>query len=291
MNSNSLNAGASLGPLSYVLGSGVIPQFLLAVVLTALLYILLLSAEVIYINIVQVTSTRVDLIPITVTSNNSKEFEQNPAQPNHILLPHSDNEHTGVEFSYSFFLFVNNNNFSSQDDGFQHILHKGNRTPYPLMSPGIFMKNNINTMRVYVNSSTTWNNYVDIENMPIGKWVHIGVVARGNAVEIYINGNIAKKLNMQNGVIYQNFGNLYVFKTEKLRLDPVTVPSMKGEPFVVVGSMNGQMSRLIYFNYALSYTEIQSLIDEGPSAITDTRLMDQPPYLRDSWWVSNSGQY
>jgi hypothetical protein len=159
------------------------------------------------------------------------------------------------------------------------------------MSPGVFMKNNVNTMRVYVNSSTTWNNYLDIENVPIGKWVHIGVVARANSVEVYINGNIAKKLNMQNGVIYQNFGNLFVFKTDKLRLNPVSIPSMKGEPFVIVGAMQGQMSRLVYFNYALSYTEIQALVDEGPNPITDTRAMDQPPYLRESWWVSNSGQY
>jgi len=52
--------------------------------------------------------------------------------------------------------------------------------------------------------------------------------------------------------------------------------------------MKGMLSRLTYFNYALTYAEIQMLMNEGPSSKMDSSLMsDVPPYLADTWW-SNS---
>jgi hypothetical protein len=50
------------------------------------------------------------------------------------------------------------------------------------------------------------------------------------------------------------------------------------------------MSRLAYFSYALSYTEIQSLLNEGPSSKTEPNVQDTPPYLEDAWWVTNYGK-
>jgi hypothetical protein len=43
-----------------------------------------------------------------------------------------------------------------------------------------------------MNTSSTWNNYVDVENIPVKKWVHVVVMARDNSIEVYINGNISK---------------------------------------------------------------------------------------------------
>jgi hypothetical protein len=201
-------------------------------------------------------------------------------------LPLSDNERTGAEFTYSFFLWINPNSFK-EHDGLLHIFHKGHPNPFPLMGPGVFLKNNENKLRVYMNSSKTWNNYIDVENIPVKKWVHICIIARNNAVEIYINGNIAKKLNMEGGTLYQNFGNLYLFKSNSMpSISSPTVPSAGSEPFDIKGTYSGSLSNLYYFSYALSYTEIQSVIAEGPSAKTETRNEDAPPYLADNWWVS-----
>lgn len=285
---NNLNVeGTALGPLSFLLGRGVVNQIILAIAVTALLYIIFMSAEIVYTNVRRVTSTRVDLLPKTVNAENrQREFEQNPLVKGHVLLPYSDNERTGVEFSYSFFMYVNPSSFR-QEEGLLHIMHKGNPFPYPLMCPGVFMKSNTNTLRVYANSSQTWNNYIDVENIPVKKWVHIAIVARANAVEVYVNGNIAKKLNMEGGVIYQNFGNLFMFSQRKCALSPNIIPSLKGEPYQIFGPITGQFSRVVYFNYAVSYTEIQSLLNEGPNQVVETDTSDQPPYLRDDWWVAN----
>ena len=51
--------------------------------------------------------------------------------------------------------------------------------------------------------------------------------------------------------------------------------------------MKGMCSRLYYFNYALSYSEITMLMNEGPSTeIADAQGGVMSQYLQDSWWTS-----
>lgn len=289
-NSTRNNSGAGLlesGPMSYLLGTGIVPQLLLTLVMATALYILLMSLEILYKSFTAVTGTRVDLLPITVTAENKPiEFEQNPKARNAMMLPLSDNERTGVEFSYAFFLWVNPSSFK-QEQGLLHILHKGHSTPFPLMAPGVFLHSNTNSLRVYMNSSKNWNNFIDIENIPVKKWVHVTVVARNNAVEVYINGNLIKKLNMDGGVLYQNFGNLYLFSQRPCVLNPAQIPSLRGDILQIFGTYNGSLSRLVYFSYALSYTEIAALVSEGPAKKTETNREDAPPYLEDTWWTGS----
>jgi hypothetical protein len=288
-NQNTGNAMNAAGPLGYVMGTGLIPQLILGLVLATVLYIVLMSFEMIYKSMKAVTGTRVTLLDATVNAENKPlVFEQNPLNPKNKLLPLSDNERTGAEFSYSFYMWVNPSSFK-QYDGLLHIMHKGNPKPYPLMSPGVFMKSNTNTMRVYMNSSKTWNNFVDIENIPVKKWVHIVILGRNNTVEVYVNGNISKKMNMDGGVFYQNFGNLYLFRSDpSAPVTPTSSPSVGSTPFQTHGTISGNLSSLIYFNYALSYTEIRDLTAVGPSKKVESgNDTDAPPYLEDSWWVSS----
>jgi hypothetical protein len=42
---------------------------------------------------------------------------------------------------------------------------------------------------------------------------------------------------------------------------------------------------MYYFSYALTYSEIQSMLELGPSKEFDNDNMDIPPYLIDSWWT------
>lgn len=283
---NSIN---SAGPISWILGTGILPQLILGLCVSTLLYIFFMSVETIYKSYTAVSKTRIPLLPCTVNPEDKQiEFEQNPNAKNSKILPLSDNERTGAEFTYSFFLWINPSSFNRQEDGLLHVMHKGHPSPFPLMSPGVFLKSNINTMRVYMNSSRTWNNYIDIENIPVKKWVHVALVGRSNNVEIYINGNLVKKLNMENSVFYQNFGNLYLFSQRKIYLPNTKLPSLNGADFQTFGTFSGNLSSLTYFSYALSYTELQALVNSGPNTSKCTNASpDSPPYLEDDWWVTN----
>lgn len=284
---NSMNGLNNAGPASYVLGTGIVPQILLALALATILYIILMSLELVYKSFKQVSGTRVDIMPFTASAaDKPREFEQDPSARNAKLLPLSDNERTGAEFTYSFYLWINPSSFR-QEDGLLSVFHKGNPKPFPLLGPGIFLKSNTNTLRVYMNSSKTWNNFVDVENIPVKKWVHVAVVARSNAIEVYINGNLAKKLNMDGAVLYQNFGNLYVFSQRPCVL-ATSIRSLNSDsPLQIFGTYNGNLSNLVYFSYAVSYTELQSLVTEGPSRKTESINEEAPPYLEDAWWTQS----
>jgi hypothetical protein len=285
-NANATTTALS-APLAWVTGKGFLPQIVLAVLLSVVLYITYLTIEMIYKQYAQTKGTRIDLLPLTISSESKpREFEQNPNAKNAKFLPFSDNERTGAEFSYTFYIWINPSSFR-QEEGLLHIMHKGYPTPYPLMGPGVFLKSNVNTLRVYMNSSKTWNNYIDIENIPVKKWVHIAIVGRDNAIEIYINANLAKKLNMDGAVFYQNFGNLYLFNSRNISLNGTLIPSLKGESIRIFGTYNGSFSNLNYFSYAISYTELQGLVGLGPSTKTETNAEDAPPYLEDAWWVNS----
>jgi hypothetical protein len=271
---------------TFLSGKSLIPQFIVGILISVVLYIILLSIEMVYKSFKQISGTRVDILPLTVNSlDKPRNYDQNPSIKNALLLPLSDNERSGAEFSYSFFLWIDPSSFR-QEEGLFHILHKGHPVPYPLLGPGIFLHSNTNTLRVYMNSSTTWNNYVDVENIPVKKWVHVVVMARDNSIEVYINGNVTKRLSITDGVLYQNFGNLYLFNQRPVLLNKNLIPSLVGENLQIFGTYNGNFSNLVYFSYALSYTEIQTLNQLGPSTKTEKKSEDLPPYLEDSWWVN-----
>jgi hypothetical protein len=280
-----MNANNSSTVTSYLRGTAFLPQVLLAIVIASIVYITLISCELLYKSLYAVAKTRTALLPYTYTTEKQLEIKQDPNDPNALTTVLSDNEHTGIEFSYSCFLHINENSFVDQQ-GFLHIFHKGYNLPFPLLGPGVFLHGNINCIRVYMNATNTWNKYVDVENIPLKKWFHLAIVCRKNAVEVYLNGNLSKKLNFEGSIPYQNFGNYYVFSQRKLSLTKARVPSVDEEGFNILGRIDGMISRLDYFSYALSFTEINAILNQGPSTYIVSATQNKPPYLADTYWTT-----
>ena len=103
-----------------------------------------------------------------------------------------------------------------------------------------------------------------------------------------MNGNIKSRLGFDLSPPYQNYGDVYAFSQRRFTLNPAQVSSLT-DPFNVTGAVNGQFSRLFYFNYALSYSEINSLFNQGPSSTIDstTGSANTQTYLSDTWWTAN----
>ena len=214
---------------------------------------------------------------------------QNPNLPNSNSIFMSDNERTGPEFSYSFFINVAQQNFTGDSGILRHVFHKGYPSQFPLLSPGVYMHSAENTMRIYMNSYKTWNNFVDIENIPIGKWVHMVITCSSSEMNVFVNGNLVKKFQFEGFQVYQNYQDICVFSNYNItNIREPQVPSLNGTQFTVKGHVQGLLSRLYYFNYCLSYTEINSLLNEGPSSKIVQRGSSRavPPYLVDSWWTT-----
>jgi Concanavalin A-like lectin/glucanases superfamily len=280
--SNSFPSSVSFG------GSDPLSQVLTGVALVAAVYFTMLFAEYMYQSYLSMFRDRVEIFPNTYASGSlSHTAIQDPKSPLAKTVYTSDNQRSGIEFSYSLFCYITSDTFSNGDDKLYHILHKGYSKSYPLMGPGLFMKGNSNTLRVYMNCYQTWNNYADIDNIPIEKWVHIVVSCKGNQLYVYINGNLKTKMALSgNTPPYQNYGDIYLFSQRTITLSSTTTPSLKSGSLVFNGAAKGLASRVFYFAYALTYTEIQNLISMGPSPVMEGVTMSITPYLTDQWWTT-----
>lgn len=264
---------------------GIVQQILYGLAFVVGLYLVLMFIEIVYNYVNRLSMSRTVLLPITYNiTDKSINIPQNPNVKGSKPTNLSNNERSGIEFSYAFYLNVAPTAFR-QEYGLSHIFHKGYPAQFPLLAPGVYMRSDTNTLRVYMNTYKTWNNYVEVENIPVGKWVHIVIVCNENSLEIYINGNLAKKLPFEGYTPYQNFEDICCFSQRRITMKKSVVPSVDENGFDVFGSMAGQLSRLTYFSYALCYAEIQKLMSEGPSSKLDSAMnKNVPPYLDDTWW-------
>jgi len=287
--SSNTNSNSGTGHLSLVMGKGFFQQVLLVLVVLSLLFFFFISIEYLLMSYQRIGGKNVQLLPLTVTAEDKMlTFQQNKGKfQDAKQIPLSDNERTGIEFTYSFYLFIHPSTFTGEDVLF-HVMHKGYINPWPLMGPGLFVKGNNNTLRVVMNTYRNAYTYMDVENIPVRKWFHCALLCRKNSLEIYINGNLRKKLPFEGTLPYQNFQNLICFSPLKKIVLGSQVPSLgTGNDLRFEGAFRGNMSNLVYLAYAASFTEIQSLMDMGVSKKTMSAQMDKPPYLVDTYWTTS----
>jgi hypothetical protein len=94
-------------------------------------------------------------------------------------------------------------------------------------------------------------------------------------------------MSFEGGMPYQNFQDLVLFNQSNFTLRGSTTPALGEETFEVRGVFKGNLSALTYFSYALSYTEIQSIMNLGPSKKVLSATQELPPYFADQWWTTS----
>ena len=212
---------------------------------------------------IDVSNEKFVLVDGTKDAKLSSVITQDPKNENSITLYRSENQDKGIEFSYICWFLINDMHYKFGE--WKHIFHKGNKSSYPNRAPGVFIHESDNKIRIYMNSIKDILEYVDIDNIPLKKWVHLGVVLDGKYLDIYINGKLRTRYMMK-GVPKQNFGDLWIN---------------------LFGGFDGYISNLTYYRRALSYSEIDKIVKEGPSKKMLNQTKIKPPYLEDNWWFSN----
>lgn len=263
----------------FTLGDSAVAQLLQVLLLAFVSYSILVICN----NVIQAfevySQSTLTLLPYLY--DGPQVIYQNPNQQGAITINPSVNAPSGLEFSYACFLMLNKSTFQGTTDALKHVFHKGSPVYKPLMCPGVFVRNNDNALVIYMNEASAWNTHCEIPNIPIGKFFHLAIVVRNMNVDVYINGNIVHRMTLSS-VPKQNFGDLYVFKTEHFT-DASTSPEA---PFVVNGAASGMISNLVYTGYALNYEQIDRMVRAGPSTKMVSATQNLPPYLADNWWVT-----
>jgi hypothetical protein len=209
------------------------------------------------------------------------------------IQPSSDSAY-GTEFTYSFWMYIKDTNFSSnassnsscsKNTSLYHVFHKGsydyiptgsqsgatNSVYYPLLQmPGVWLYPNTNKLNIRFN---TYENVVetsDIGNIPLNMWVNIIIILIGSSVDIYVNGNLKKRTKLS-GVPKINYGDFYTTNW---------------------GGFQGYLSRLRYFNYAIQPYLVDQIYSMGPSTTfttnssTNSSITNGPPQLSSNYWMT-----
>jgi hypothetical protein len=226
-----------------------------------LLIIIINIVKYFYIKWINDKSNNPMLIQGTKNGKQAMVISQDPNHTNYVPINRSVNKE-GIEFTYSSWFVISDLTYKQGE--WKHVFHKGNSTSYPNRAPGVWIHPTNNTIRIYMNTMKEILEYVDIDNIPLRKWVHMAIVVKNRTLSIYINGflKISKELS---SLPRQNYGNVWVN---------------------LFGGFDGYVSQLQYFDHALKSEDVQEAVMKGPSqgACIDTK--ERPPYLDDSWWLN-----
>jgi len=207
--------------------------------------------------------------------------------PSYKIQPPTDSQY-GSEYTYSFWLFINDTNFSSGSARqscaasggtnpplLKHIFHKGsndyyqkdNGDHYPILqSPGVWLYPDTNKLNININTYNNVNESCDIGNIPLNMWVNITIILIGNSVDVYVNGNLKKRQKLS-GVPKLNYGDLYISNWN---------------------GFLGYISRLRYFNYAVQPYILDEIYKSGPGTAFEqgTSLGQASAQLSPNYWMT-----
>jgi hypothetical protein len=213
------------------------------------------------------------LIDGMVSGNAQIKIRQNTSTSANTPIYRSDNEATGIEFTWGVWIFAEPNISESEPGTFQHIFSKGDTTSTsldgilePNNAPGLYIRTDADgsTLRVYMDDATPKLSFVDIRNIPLKKWVHVAILMKNMDLDVYVNGAIAARKKMA-AVPKQNYGNVLVGYTQ----------------------FKGNISNLAYYDSAVDVLSLSNTVQRGPGTkMASTTISNVTDYLSRIWYTS-----
>ena len=254
------------------LNSNSIISKIVFLIIAVVLFVVLFRAGMYIINYFTSPSKTPILIDGMIDGNKSYIIEVDPNIKKSKPIYRSDNQNNGIEFTYNAWIFIDN--IYNQKDKYQHIFHKGdddfNNAPvdkpgisFPNNCPGVYIAPNSNVISVMINTFTDVIEEIQIDNIPVNKWICLTIRVQNKTVDIYVNGTLIKRHTMM-GVPRQNYGKIYCGQQ---------------------GGFGGYLSKLQYWDYAINYNTIQNILKSGPNlkSVGDN-MSSKPPYLAMRWY-------
>jgi hypothetical protein len=251
------------------------------ILLIVVLFIFLFNLGILFITyFTQKSSQSPFLVAGTINGNQYKHITQDPKLADSITIQRSNNQPTGIENSWS--VWLNIIDPGPANNKYRHIFNMGNGDfdsngiATVNNAPGLYLKNqnNLGVLHVVMDTiqNKSENDYqtIDIDNVPLNKWFHVLLRMENNILDVYINGVITSRLNLNN--------------TPRLNYNDIYVCSNNG--------FNGSLSNLQYFNRSLNIFEINQLLASGPNtnaakAGSSSKSNQGFQYLSANWFSSN----
>ena len=218
------------------------------------------------------------LIKGSLGGSTGASIKQNPRDENSAIIMRSNDRNKGIEFTWSVWLFINNqkndvstprNIFVKGDEQFTDGINL-------LNGPGLYLADDTatspGTYKLVVKIDTMNDTETsEIHGVPINKWFHVAIRMQNKVMDTYVNGVVTDRFNLPS-IPKQNFNN-------------VTIHGNNG--------YTGSTSNLRYYNYALNVFEINNIVMFGPdlspsSLSADSKaLSGNYSFLASSWYGNN----
>lgn len=217
------------------------------------------------------------LVSGTANASSGTRIAQDPRDDKAVTIQRSNNQKTGIEFTYSIWIYIND--IDSNRTALQNIFNKGNATydentgvATVNNGPGLYLDNQNNQLVVVMNtvSSTNAFQYVSVPNIPLRKWFHVALRMENKYMDVYINGTVTTRMVLAD-VPKQNYFDVQVCQN---------------------GGFSGSYADLRYFDHALSVFEINNVVVWGRNTNTATGASSGdatgfPYYLSNLWYSTN----
>ena len=218
--------------------------------------------------------------------SNPVRITQDPKIKDSVTILRSNNQHTGIEFTWCVWLNINMINTPpagsiSTMSTYQHIFNKGDNSygsdgiAKVNNGPGMYLSNSNNpTLHVVMNTVSPTNpvQTVDIDNIPLKKWFHVMLRMQNNLMDVYVNGVVTQRITFPY-VPKQNYQDVYVCQNNG-----------------VSTGFSGNLSDLRYFDRALNIFEITNLVSKGPNLSTSKHSSVTAnygsTYLSSTWYTN-----
>jgi hypothetical protein len=260
--------GQSESTSSFLETNGLVAKFVFVFFVT-IVFIILFQVGMKIMSKVYAPPRDVVLIDGIVSGNAHIKIRQNTATSVNTPIYRSNNEPSGIEFTWGVWILVE----PDDEPIFQHIFSKGDTTATsldgiltPNNAPGLYVKtiNGESRMRVYMDDATPNPSYVEITNVPLKKWVHVAILMKNMDMDVYVNGSIAARKKMA-AVPKQNYGNVLVGYTQ----------------------FKGSISDLTYHDSAMDVVEIGNVVRAGPGTkMASTEVSKMTDYLSRIWYTN-----
>ena len=250
-----------------------------AVVLSILVFYILFNLGIHLISQFFIPQTSVKVIDGLLPSNSQKVVSSNPNVTSSVPILRSINQDQGLEFTWDVWFFVKD---TQKITGDALIFSKGlaqkNSSGNLGVCPGVYITPNSNNeveLRVAMNTMIDPSlNNIGIETMiikdiPMNKWVHCAVRVQNLSVDVYMNGVMTQRKNLQT-LPNQNYYDTYVGDTN---------------------GFDGYISSLNYYAYALNYDQIQNDFVKGPNMKLQgqSNQINYKDYLAMNWYYNPRG--
>lgn len=218
-----------------------------------------------------------------ITGSAGTVVTQDPNSETSITIQRSNNYETGIEFTWSVWLYVTNTTGDGSKQ-YSHVFNKGDSKwksdgrSSVNNGPGLYLKNTPTPgtsstkeigLYIVMDTGNVENNksqeLMEIKSIPLQKWFNVCICLKNVIMDVYVNG-VNSGRHIMPYVPRQNYNNINVCQN---------------------GGFEGNLSDLRYFDHALSIYEINGLIWQGPNLTQNSSINNGTTYSKGTNYVSN----